>query len=419
MRSYLIYLFMLISMILYTYFFGDETSILVIYMLVLSPVIFLLVALLSWKSLEVSVDTKLDSTRIEKDDVAQVTIHLKNKSIFPIPIAYISFFTPPNMLPLSSPSLIASLGPLKTRSIVLEYRAKYRGQARIGVKEVWIRDFLGFFKFSAIKKIDESERTRDIIVLNRIVDLKVNSALLLNSVPIEGEETGNTSADFNFMSCLYGEPGHEFREYQPGDSLHKIHWKLSAKTDAFMVRKDEGGSFAKKKLMLDPLISMELKSTPQKNAQREDKILEILISIVNMMVKAGRDLELWLFDNGEWMKYFINDREEVIKIQHRLAIYRFVYSGDGLGTGRLPLQGISVQETKGRNPFGGDAMVFTASPDEQILQYIRQMLDLNMAVDFVLLENNEFNGDKNKEIKNLNLNTWTIGVNDDISQAFI
>jgi uncharacterized protein (DUF58 family) len=39
--------------------------------------------------------------------------------------------------------------------------------------------------------------------------------------------------------------GYEFREYQAGDSLHKIHWKLSAKKDILMVRKDEAEVFEK------------------------------------------------------------------------------------------------------------------------------------------------------------------------------
>ena len=32
---------------------------------------------------------------------------------------------------------------------------------------------------------------------------------------------------------------HDLREYRPGDSLHEIHWKLSAKTDKLIVREAE------------------------------------------------------------------------------------------------------------------------------------------------------------------------------------
>jgi hypothetical protein len=416
MRSYLVYFFMLISMFFYTYFFGEQVSLLMLYMLILSPVLSLSVALISKKNLEVVVDPKADLLQIEKDDIVRVKIFVKNKSNFPIPIVYIFFFNPSNLMPLSPPHLFISLGPLEARDIVLEYQAQYRGEARIGIEKVVIKDFLGFFKFSVIENLNENGRTRDIVVLNRITNLQVNSTLLLDSVQIVGEETGTQSNNLNFMSYLYAEPGYEFREYQPGDPLHRIHWKLSAKSDTFMVRKDEGVSFAKKKLILDPFISGE-KLAPQKAIQREDKILEILISIINMMIKAGREIELWLFDKGEWTQYSINDREEVIRMRHRLALYQFAYSNANLD--RLPLQGVTAKEIRGRSLRGGDVMVFTASPDRQIMQYIEQIQGLNMAIALVLLEDNDFSGVMNQETRNLNLKTWAIGVNDDLSKVFV
>ena len=53
-----------------------------------------------------------------------------------------------------------------------------------------------------------------------------------------------TSAIFQYRS-YHPKPGggfseiHDLREYRPGDSLHEIHWKLSAKTDKLIVREAE------------------------------------------------------------------------------------------------------------------------------------------------------------------------------------
>jgi len=57
------------------------------------------------------------------------------------------------------------------------------------------------------------ESTREITVLNKISRLKMNSVLLLESILAANEETGAATNDFNFLSCLNGEPGYEFREY--------------------------------------------------------------------------------------------------------------------------------------------------------------------------------------------------------------
>lgn len=61
--------------------------------------------------------------------------------------------------------------------------------------------------------------------------------------PQEPDELPNLSR-FQYRS-YHPKPGggfseiHDLREYRPGDSLHEIHWKLSAKTDKLIVREAE------------------------------------------------------------------------------------------------------------------------------------------------------------------------------------
>ena len=61
--------------------------------------------------------------------------------------------------------------------------------------------------------------------------------------PLEPAELPNLS-QFQYRS-YHPKPGggfseiHDLREYRPGDSLHEIHWKLSAKTDKLIVREAE------------------------------------------------------------------------------------------------------------------------------------------------------------------------------------
>ncbi|GAE89872.1 hypothetical protein JCM21531_3439 [Acetivibrio straminisolvens JCM 21531] len=187
---------------------------LMLYMLIFSPVLSLILSFVSQKSLEISIDEKVHASQVEKDGVVGITVFFRNKSFIPIPIIDISFIVPQNLVPLDNPNPITSLGPYKTEIINLEYRAKYRGIAEIGVKDIKIRDFLGFFSFSVLKKHDKTEGTKEITVLNKISQLKMNSSFLLDAGRIANEETGTELSDFNFLNCLNGEPGYEFREYQ-------------------------------------------------------------------------------------------------------------------------------------------------------------------------------------------------------------
>jgi uncharacterized protein (DUF58 family) len=414
---------MLVAMFLYTYIFGDETSMLMLYMLIFSPVLSLILSFVSQKSLEISIDEKVHASQVEKDGVVGITVFFRNKSFIPIPIIDISFIVPQNLVPLDNPNPITSLGPYKTEIINLEYRAKYRGIAEIGVKDIKIRDFLGFFSFSVLKKHDKTEGTKEITVLNKISQLKMNSSFLLDAGRIANEETGTELSDFNFLNCLNGEPGYEFREYQPGDPLHKIHWKLSAKTDVFMVRKDEGRGIPRKKLILDPVVTRGEKPKTQSAVQREDKILDALISVVDMLVRAGRDVEVWLFEYGEWMNYLIKDRDQIAQMQHRLAAFKFIRSKEELNNERLPMSTIAMQDGNGRIFAGGDAMVFTALFDNQLSETIKGMQELKMTVDLVAIK---YDGDNVKsevwqeeKSKAAKMNLWTISLGDEISEVLV
>jgi len=84
----------------------DETSMLMLYMLILSPVLSLLLSYASLKSLEFSIDEKVHASQVEKDGVVGVTVLLQNKSFVPIPIIDISFAVPQNLIPLDNPGLL-------------------------------------------------------------------------------------------------------------------------------------------------------------------------------------------------------------------------------------------------------------------------------------------------------------------------
>lgn len=421
--SYIVYLFMLIGMFFYTYIFGDETSMLMLYMLIISPILSLILSLISVRSLEVSIDEKIHVSQVEKDGVVGISVFLQNKSFIPISIIDISFVVPPNLIPLDSSNPIASLGPYKSTIVNLEYRAKYRGIAEIGVEYIKIRDFLGFFGFSVLKTRSKEERVREITVLNKISNLKANSAFLLDSGKAANEESGAASSNFNFLNCLNGEPGYEFREYQPGDPLHKVHWKLSAKADVFMVRKDEGRGIPRKKLILDPVVIKSLKPKNESTVEREDKVLDALISVAYMLIKAGRDVEVWLFEDGGWGSYLIKEKEQIVRVQHRLAAYKFVSSQEEFTNERLPTATITTQDGNGRIFAGGDAIVFTASFDRQLFEMITGMQELKMTVDLVAIKYAEDIAKSTnwyeRQPRVFKMNQWLIGLEDEISEVLV
>ena len=75
------------------------------------------------------------------------------------------------------------------------------------------------------------------------VETRGACAIAVEPEPQEPAELPNLS-HFQYRS-YHPKPGggfseiHDLREYRPGDSLHEIHWKLSAKSDKLIVREAE------------------------------------------------------------------------------------------------------------------------------------------------------------------------------------
>lgn len=75
------------------------------------------------------------------------------------------------------------------------------------------------------------------------LQLPAACSIAVEPEPLEPAELPNLS-QFQYRS-YHPKPGggfseiHDLREYRPGDSLHEIHWKLSAKTDKLIVREAE------------------------------------------------------------------------------------------------------------------------------------------------------------------------------------
>ncbi len=409
------FLIFLLVIFLYTYYVGAMTSMLMLYMLILSvPVSFLLTMPLK-KCFKISVE--IASWEVERGGVAKVDIIIRNKSFMPIPFVYICFMEAGNLRLHDNPNKHLSFSPYETKVINVKYSTDYRGVARIGIKSLVLMDYLGFFSFSLLKEQKEYQYTGKITVLPRISSMRLSSRIM--------QDRGSTNytneiADvLDTIQVFSGEPGYEYRDYQPGDPLHRIHWKLSAKTRQLKVRKNEGGGVSKKRLILDPVaINENGKATAIKKKNRlislltkphneflsrkrkkdmdeqeqkahrqeiEEKTLEAFLSVAGMVVGGGRLAEIWVYSDGRWQKRDISHKTELASLQRYLAGYKFLdCSGNGL-TERLPTKTMILNERMNRSFRGGEALVFTASPDSRFEMSMKSLYDYGITTDMVLI----------------------------------
>jgi len=439
MRNLILFFGMVVFMYLYSYILGGESSMVMVYMFLFSPLVSIILISPLRKRIITSVD--VPAYEVEKGGVVRVNVRLENKSFMPIPFINIEFTQPVNFRLSGTYNHITSLGPFEKKVVTMEYTAKSRGVGEVGVSGIWLKDYINIFRIPLSINDDEEKVTGEVTVLPRLVSLKPTSSILLGSSESFKQEDSDT-ANMNLFSWN-GEPGYEFREYMPGDSLHKVHWKLSARNETLMVRKDEGGGLSKKRLFLDSYIKpvqkkQDIKTFYQilfgfspKNKEKnfsnmeddilmlEEKTLEALIAVANTSVKTGSEVELWLYENEDWNKYGITDSKTINDIQYRLASYKFSNISNLDSSKRLPLNEIAEDEGKSRYLKGTQSMVFTGNLDNALYKAVESFADYGVIVDVVSIKSVSSGKVNNEEkIANLRGDSWVLGTDEDISEVF-
>lgn len=440
MRNLILFFAMVVFMYLYSYIIGGETSMVMMYMFLFSPVISYILIAPFRKKVCVCVD--VPSFEVEKGGMVRVDVSLENKSFMPLPFISIEFCQAVNFRVPDTYNKIISLGPFEKKVISMEYTAKSRGVGEIGVRGVWLRDYINLFRMSILKYNTEERLTGEVTVLPRLVNLKPTSKILLGSSDLIKEDSSD--APTTNLFSWNGEPGYEFREYMPGDPLHKIHWKLSARNETLMVRKDEGRGISKKRLFLDPYIKPVQKKqganliyqfvfglpfettktnfddTENDKLKMEEKVLEALLAVAHTSVNTGREVELWLFEEGQWNKYDISDGKTINEIQYRLAAYKFQNLPISDSLKRLPLNEIVEDEGKSRYLKDSESIVFTVNIDNVLNKAIKSFAEYGVAIDTVLVDSHNLNNTDivGERFTHQQSNYWILGVDEDISEAF-
>lgn len=221
---------------------------------------------------------KLDRTQVSKGDEVVYTIKLVNPS--PLLLA------PYSLHYISSERLFAKVGDEDKKRIVINRNSKislrrkltcaYRGTYSIGVDEIIIKDFFGFFSLK-YKEIEQHK----ILVYPKLRELKSN---ILRQVMNESNESV-ISNDAQNMSVFS-----DVRSYEPGDPLNRIHWKLTAKAGEFISKDYSGQMTNKTKVFLD---TDNLGLNFEDGIIFEDYLVEGCVSLVHFLLENRVNTHLY------------------------------------------------------------------------------------------------------------------------------
>jgi uncharacterized protein (DUF58 family) len=300
-------LFFVLLAVLYR-FFVNYFLLLLMLVMVVFPIFSIIVLHYTAKNLTFSLT---GPAQIERDNDAGVTLHIQNHALFPVAKARITldlhnlFYPQPDDY-----TFVCCIAAGKENTIFLRLNSTYCGIQSISVKEVRIWDYTGLADLTI-----DTQTTAALCTLPQTVEADFSTEAIggagLTEL-VEQEVKGNDSSQVI-----------DTRDYQPGDKLQRIHWKLSTKLDRLLVK--EYGSISSN----DVLVLIELyqefsssKALADEKLCRErfDRIFDVYYTLAGHLIEQKRPFTLCWYSPalGELKREEITTREEASAVLYQL-----------------------------------------------------------------------------------------------------
>ena len=243
---------------------GDLSFILLI-VLILMPIVLFVLLTIQAAMLKISVDSHSKAAERGKPEILKIT--LNNPTIFPIAVCRLTVrcksFFPPNKPVREKYSVTVPIGQKARESVTLSFIPKHCGYMDISLKSARISDMLGLT--SLFKRVWFGDRITVLPVSHHFApDMEQSFAHSPDSDVFSPVKPGDDPSEI-----------FQLREYHDGDSMNRIHWKLSGRSEDLIV-KELSQPISSKILILCDLGAC-------KTAESSDKVLDMTATLANFL----------------------------------------------------------------------------------------------------------------------------------------
>ncbi len=262
------FILLIFSAVFHVLYKGDLSFILLMFVLIL-PLIMLAMLIVTVLSTDVSANFEQLSAERGKTAVLKITV--RNRSVFPVTRCIVEAVyksaVPFDTAELNSYRLSAALGAHSSETFTLNISAAHCGTVDVHMKKIRLMDIMGLFSIPVKTRLS-----------GKITSLPV-------IYPIQASvESSPVSTDESTAFSPH-KPGDDpseifaLREYREGDSNNRIHWKLSSRSENFIVKELS--------LPVGCRILIAADFCGCKNAASADKILDAAYSISDFLAEQG------------------------------------------------------------------------------------------------------------------------------------
>lgn len=338
--------------------------------------------------LDISQRTLKDQAYVGEEIKVKTMIY--NDSFMPAPYIEINNGLIKNISGKAQPSIIISLMPFNSKSVVESFPCRYRGLFCYGPVEVDISDIFGFFSW---KKEIKYEGT--IAVYPKIAYLE---RFNIRPMQMFGTVTTKQNANEDYSSIS------DIRKYYPGDSFKKIHWKLSARKGSLYVKNYETSGSAEAYIFLN---FFKNDFSDIYRADLEEKAVECASSIIFYML--AKNINTGLYTNGRKISYIRGrDVQEFKKFMEEFITVK--------SDGSIPM--VELLESRARlMPKGSSIILITPSLNNRMMQKIVQLNEADFDVILVYIMQEDLKQEHKKIINHYGIKLYKVGLSDDVKTS--
>ncbi len=199
----------------------------------------------------------------------------------------------------------------------MEYDTSCVGTVRMEINKVWCYDLIGLLAIPVPKKLWKKLQPESLLVTPAVSEVPVfvsrQSRDFAGESEVYSKEKGGDDASEVFR----------IRNYQPGDKLRSIHWKLSAKTGELIVCEESLPLGCPVLFFLDLYQPVRVERKYRKSGvyEKRDSYLQIVASLSYGMVQEGcRHYLIWYDSSIEDIyRYRIEKEEDVYEMLIQLG----------------------------------------------------------------------------------------------------
>lgn len=267
---------------------------------------------------------------ISKGADLEVTIGMRNPTIFPIPKHLLDLTISNLFYPNEDVHTVwTGLRIRCEQTVTIPLSILYSGYLQITLSQVRIPDYLNFITFKR-----NPELKKDILILPIRLNDKFSTMAVGGSGNVELSESDIVGNDATQMI--------DVREYRPGDRLNTIHWKLSVKAGEIMVKQFGSLSDNDACILLDlyrpemknKRVYKEQEDTEAKLIEGFDSAFDMLETLASQLLSEKRPILMcWYSQRMQEMKSM-----EILRRSDLTDLYRILYYEEAVNDPTITLE---------------------------------------------------------------------------------